>query len=94
MSFVDGGAVHRNHGAVLRQTDAARRAGRDELDHPATQAARERLIAAGFIEVTIMLGNPGEAGRQPSSGRRLIVSRIAGSASLVSDLTLFSATHE
>ena len=35
-----------------------------QLEHPATQAARDRLIAAGFIEVTVMLGSPGEAGRQ------------------------------
>ena len=35
----------------------------------ATSTARERLIAAGFIEVTIMLGNPGEAarGRHPAA---------------------------
>ena len=34
-----------------------------ELEHPATLAARERLIAAGFTEVTVFLGSPGEAGR-------------------------------
>jgi hypothetical protein len=35
-----------------------------DLEHPATPAARDRLIAAGFIEVTIMLGNPGDADKQ------------------------------
>jgi Mrp family chromosome partitioning ATPase len=61
--IVDGGAVAEalapsfaklTPRAVLVATD---------LDHPATQAARDRLIAAGFIEVTIMLGSPGEAAR-------------------------------
>ena len=73
--IVDGGAFTETMAPSLAKLTPRAVLVATQLEHPATQAARERLIAAGFIEVTVMLGSPGEAGRQGRTGRRLIVSR-------------------
>lgn len=66
--IIDGGAVTETMAPSFAKLTPRAVLVATELDHPATQAARERLIAAGFIEVTIMLGNPGEArGRHPAA---------------------------
>ena len=67
--IIDGGAVTETLAPSFAKLTPRAVLVATELDHPATQAARERLIAAGFIEVTIMLGNPGEAarGRHPAA---------------------------
>lgn len=66
--IIDGGAVTETMAPSFAKLTPRAVLVATELDHPATQAARERLIAAGFIEVTIMLGNPGEArSRHPAA---------------------------
>jgi len=66
--IVDGGAVTEIIAPCLAKLTPRAVLVATELEHPATQAARERLIAAGFIEVTVMLGSPGEAqGRRPAA---------------------------
>jgi succinoglycan biosynthesis transport protein ExoP len=66
--IVDGGAVTEIVAPCLAKLTPRAVLVATELEHPATQAARERLIAAGFIEVTVMLGSPGEAaGRRPAA---------------------------
>ena len=67
--IIDGGAITETMAPSFAKLTPRAVLVATELDHPATQAARERLIAAGFIEVTIMLGNPGEAasGRHPAA---------------------------
>lgn len=66
--IVDGGAVTETIAPCLAKLTPRAVLVATELDHPATQAARERLIAAGFIEVTVMLGSPGGAqGRRPAA---------------------------
>lgn len=59
--IVDGGSVTETMAPSLAKLTPRAVLVATDLEHPATQAARERLIAAGFIEVTIMLGNPGGA---------------------------------
>jgi polysaccharide biosynthesis transport protein len=61
--IIDGGAVTETMAPAFAKLTPRAVLVATELDHPATQAARERLIAAGFIEVTIMLGNPSAASR-------------------------------
>jgi Mrp family chromosome partitioning ATPase len=61
--ILDGGAVTEMMAPAFAKLTPRAVLVATELDHPATQAARERLIAAGFIEVTIMLGNPNGASR-------------------------------
>ncbi|MBZ0148309.1 MAG: lipopolysaccharide biosynthesis protein, partial [Pseudorhodoplanes sp.] len=66
--IVDGGAVTETIAPCLAKLTPRAVLVATELEHPATQAARDRLIAAGFIEVTVMLGSPGEAqGRRPAA---------------------------
>ena len=36
-----------------------------DLDHPDTLSARDRLVAAGFLEVTLLIGNPGGSSTEP-----------------------------
>ena len=60
--IVDGGAFTETAAPCLAKLTPRAVLVATQLEHPATQAARERLIAAGFIEVTVMLGSPGEAG--------------------------------
>jgi succinoglycan biosynthesis transport protein ExoP len=62
--IVDGGAFTETVAPCLAKLTPRAVLVATQLEHPATQAARERLIAAGFIEVTVMLGSPGEAGHQ------------------------------
>ena len=62
--IVDGGSVTETMAPSFAKLTPRAVLVATNLDHPATQAARDRLIAAGFIEVTIMLGNPGEADKQ------------------------------
>lgn len=59
--IVDGGSVTETMAPSFAKLTPRAVLVATDLEHPATQAARDRLIAAGFIEVTIMLGNPGEA---------------------------------
>jgi succinoglycan biosynthesis transport protein ExoP len=67
--IVDGGAFTDTMAPCLARLTPRAVLVATELEHPATQVARDRLIAAGFIEVTVMLGSPGEAGRgrQPAA---------------------------
>ena len=67
--IVDGGAFTETMAPSLAKLTPRAVLVATQLEHPATQAARDRLIAAGFIEVTVMLGSPGEAGRhgQPAA---------------------------
>lgn len=67
--IVDGGAVTETLAPCFARLTPRAVLVATELDHPATQAARDRLIAAGFIEVTVMLGSPGGVaqGRQPAA---------------------------
>ncbi len=65
--IVDGGSVTETMAPCLAKLTPRAVLVATDLQHPATQAARDRLIAAGFIEVTIMLGQAGEGSNQ---GRR------------------------
>jgi succinoglycan biosynthesis transport protein ExoP len=67
--IVDGGAFTEDMAPCLARLTPRAVLVATELEHPATQVARDQLIAAGFIEVTVMLGSPGEAGRgrQPAA---------------------------
>jgi uncharacterized protein involved in exopolysaccharide biosynthesis/Mrp family chromosome partitioning ATPase len=57
--IVDGGSVTETMAPCLAKLTPRAVLVATDLQHPATQAARDRLIAAGFIEVTIMLGQSG-----------------------------------